>query len=58
MPQELHVYAVGNALSVSELLHDSSWLCKIAYLADIFDYFNAFHSLLEGKSATLMFKTK
>jgi hypothetical protein len=40
MHQELQVHS----LSVFELLHDFSWLCKDAYLTDIIGYLNAMNS--------------
>jgi regulator of RNase E activity RraB len=52
MRQELQVYAEGNVLSVFELLHDFSRLCKVAYVVDTFAYLKGLNLALQGKSTT------
>ncbi|CAL9700336.1 unnamed protein product [Knipowitschia caucasica] len=50
---EVRVFFVDVRFELAERFCDFEWLCKLAYLADIFGYLNGLNLSLQGKTVTV-----
>ena len=50
---EVRTFFVDSRFELSDRFCDFKWLCKLAYLADIFSYLNGLNLSLQGKTATM-----
>lgn len=50
---EVRTFFVDSRFELSDRFCDFEWLCKLAYLADIFSYLNGLNLSLQGKAVTI-----
>lgn len=51
--EEVQTFFADSWFELSDQFCDFEWLCKLAYLADIFSYLNGLNLLLQGKAETM-----
>lgn len=50
---EVRTFLMDSRFDLADRFCDSEWLCKLAYLADIFSYLNGLNVSLQGKTVTV-----